>query len=75
MLAPQTEPDTGALAWAATRVRLVATGGRADLIKVSGDARELGREIVQIAAVGDGAAAGGAANARLNSIPITVVNT
>ena len=103
VLAAQTEPATGALAWAATRVRLVPTGGRADLIKVSGEARELGREIVQIAAAGGPAAAGAdapavavasapaagaaqdagasvgvaaaTANTRLNSIPITVVNT
>ena len=71
ILAPQTETGTGALAWAATRVRLLPTGGRADLIRVSGESRELGREIVQIAAAGDDAGT----NARLNSIPITVVNT
>ncbi len=109
VLAAQTEPDTGALAWAATRVRLVPTGGRADLVRVSGEARELGREIVQIADAGTPAAAVNApavaaagapgvrlasgaraaagidaptagaeaatANTRLNSIPITVVNT
>ena len=69
IVAPQTEPATGALAWGATRVLLTPTGRHVELTRVSGESRELGREIVQIASVGDGANS----NARLNSIPITVV--
>jgi molybdopterin-containing oxidoreductase family iron-sulfur binding subunit len=67
ILAPRTEPATGALAWGATRVLLAPTGRHIDLIRVAGESRELGREIVQIAD------AGSSSNARLNSIPITVV--
>ena len=53
ILAPQLEPNTGALAWAATRVKLIPTGRRIELVKVSGESRQLGREIVQtVAAVG-----------------------
>lgn len=67
ILAPQMEPGTGALAWAATRVRLVPTGRHVDLVRVGGESRELGRGIVQIAD------APTRANAGLDSIPITVV--
>ncbi|OGT26141.1 MAG: hypothetical protein A2Z17_07805 [Gammaproteobacteria bacterium RBG_16_66_13] len=34
LLAPATDPDTGALAWGATRVRLEATGGRQPLARL-----------------------------------------
>ncbi len=71
ILAPQMEAQTGSLAWAATRVNLVPTGKRARLVKVGGESRELGRQIVQTAALGTNTGA----NATLNSIPITVVNT
>ena len=61
ILAPQTEPATGALAWSATRVKLTRTGRHAALVKTGGESRQLGREIVQIA--------------RLRSIGITVEPT
>ena len=47
ILASEVERETGALAWAATRVRLMPTGRRIDLVKVSGESRQLGRNIVQ----------------------------
>jgi anaerobic selenocysteine-containing dehydrogenase len=69
ILAPQVEPETGSLAWAATRVKLTATGRRIELVKTGGDSRELGRGIVQT--TGSGADH----SASLNSIPIKVVST
>jgi molybdopterin-containing oxidoreductase family iron-sulfur binding subunit len=71
ILSPQIEPVTGGLAWSATRVRLIPTGRRVDLLKTGGVSRELGREIVQT--TGSGASAGETAG--LHSIPITVVPT
>ena len=44
------EPSTGALAWSATRVKLVPTGRRVQLLKTDGTARELGRDIVRTTA-------------------------
>jgi anaerobic selenocysteine-containing dehydrogenase len=71
ILSPQIEPVTGGLAWSATRVRLIPTGRRVELLKTGGVSRELGREIVQT--TGSGASAGETAG--LHSIPITVVPT
>ncbi len=47
ILTPMMEPNTGALAWAATRVQIVPMGHRIELVKVSGESRQLGRRIVQ----------------------------
>ena len=47
ILAPQIEPHTGSLAWGATRVKLVATGRKTELVKTGGVSRELGRNIIQ----------------------------
>jgi molybdopterin-containing oxidoreductase family iron-sulfur binding subunit len=71
ILAPQEEPVTGSLALGGTRVKLIPTGRRVELVKTGGVSRELGRGIVQTTS-----AAGGDAHedhsARLKSIPITV---
>ncbi len=67
ILSPQLEQHTGSLAWSATRVNIVATGQRVELVKTGGNSHELGREIVQT--VGEGH------SAKLNSIPITTVST
>jgi menaquinone reductase, molybdopterin-binding-like subunit len=53
ILAPEVEPSTGALAWSATRVRLVPTGRRVRLLKTEGTPRELGRGIVRTTALHD----------------------
>jgi anaerobic selenocysteine-containing dehydrogenase len=53
ILAPDVEPSTGALAWSATRVKLVSTGRRVRLIKTEGTPRELGRGIVRTTALHD----------------------
>jgi molybdopterin-containing oxidoreductase family iron-sulfur binding subunit len=71
ILAPQLESKTGSLAWAATRVKLAATGQNVKLVKTSGSSRELGRDIVQVT----GATSDGGHSTTLNSIPITVVPT
>ena len=71
ILSPQMEPHSGGLATSATRVRIVATGRRVDLVKTGGNSRELGREIVPTT----GATSGENPSAKLNSIPITVVST
>ncbi len=71
ILSPQIEPVTGSLAWSATRVRLIPTGQRVELLKTGGVSRELGREIIQRTSAD--ASAGGLAG--LQSIPITVVPT
>jgi anaerobic selenocysteine-containing dehydrogenase len=63
ILSPQMEQHTGALAWSATRVKIVATGRRVKLVKTGGTSRDLGRKIVQTT------------SAKLTSIPITVVST
>ena len=40
ILAPQTEPETGALAWASTRVKITRAGKKGELILFSGGLRE-----------------------------------
>ena len=69
ILSPQMEPETGSLAWNATRVRLNPTGRRAKLVRTSGVSRDLGREIIQTTASGEDEHA----STGLHSIPITVV--
>jgi anaerobic selenocysteine-containing dehydrogenase len=71
ILGPQLEPYTGGLATSATRVKIVATGRRVELVKTGGNTRELGRNIVPTAA----ATTSGGYNAQLNSIPIKVIST
>jgi anaerobic selenocysteine-containing dehydrogenase len=71
ILSPQMEPHTGGLASSATRVRIIATGRRVDLVKTDGNTRELGREIIQTT----GAISGVDQGAKLNSIPIKVVSS
>ena len=44
ILAPQTEPETGALAWASTRVKITRTGRKGELILFGGGLREWPRE-------------------------------
>ena len=46
ILLPETDADTGALAWAATRVKLAKTGDRVSLIKTDGVTQTLGRQIL-----------------------------
>ena len=46
ILAPSVDSKTGALAWAATRVKLVKTGERVKLVKTEGGSRTLGRPIL-----------------------------
>jgi anaerobic selenocysteine-containing dehydrogenase len=76
ILAPEMEPGTGSLAWAATRVKLTATGRRAKFVKSGGESRQLGREIVQTTASGaHGSDSGADHSASLNSIPIKVVTS
>jgi len=70
ILSPQMEQHTGSLASSATRVKIVATGQRVELLKTSGTSRDLGREIVQTT----GGKAGKGHSAKLNSIPITEVS-
>lgn len=70
ILAPEIEPSTGALAWSATRVRLLPTGRRVHLLKTDGTARELGRQIVRTTT----ATAAADHSARLRNIPIKVVS-
>ncbi|MDE0002061.1 MAG: molybdopterin-dependent oxidoreductase [Rhodospirillaceae bacterium] len=69
ILASQMEPETGSLAWNATRVRLNPTGRRANLVRTSGLSRDLGRGIIQTTASGE---AEEHASTNLRSIPITV---
>ncbi len=71
ILSPETEPVTGGLAWGATRVRLVPTGRRVELLKTGGLSRDLGRGIIQTT----GSDAGEDETAALHSIPIVVVPT
>ena len=68
ILSPQMEPETGSLAWNATRVRLNPTGRRASLVRTSGLSRDLGRGIIQTTATGEEEHA----STNLRSIPITV---
>ncbi|MCZ6616890.1 MAG: molybdopterin dinucleotide-binding protein, partial [Gammaproteobacteria bacterium] len=72
ILSPQMEQHTGSLASSATRVKIVATGKRAELVKTGGTSRDLGRKIVQTV---DASKTGGDHSAHLNSIPITTVTT
>ena len=69
ILASQMEPETGSLAWNATRVRLNPTGRRANLVRTSGLSRDLGRGIIQTTATAE---AEEHASTNLRSIPITV---
>ena len=68
ILSPQMEPETGSLAWNATRVRLNPTGRRANLVRTSGLSRDLGRGIIQTTATAEEEHA----STNLRSIPITV---
>ena len=71
ILAPLMDPDSGSLAWGGTRVKIEATGRQADLLKIGGESRQLGREIIQTTsnrvAVNE--------HAQINSIPISVVSS
>jgi len=69
ILAPSVDAVSGSHATSATRVRLTATGRRAEPVKIGGEARQLGRNIVQFTTASSASAAPGA---KLNSIPITV---
>ena len=73
ILAPQIEPSTGALAWSATRVKVVSTGRRVQLLKTDGTARELGRGIVRTTAATTTPTAADHTTAFRN-IPIKVVS-
>ncbi len=68
ILAPEVDAIAGSLAWAATRVRLIPTGKHRDLVKTGGTPRQLGRNIVQIAA----ADSSRSQSVGLKSIPIKV---
>ena len=68
ILAPSVDGDSGALATGATRVSLAATGRRAEPVRIGGEARQLGRGIVQTTGGGES----GGHSAKLNSIPIVV---
>ncbi len=46
IVAPQIDKQSGDLAWAATRVRLKATGERLQIIKTDGVTRTMGRQIL-----------------------------
>jgi anaerobic selenocysteine-containing dehydrogenase len=71
ILAPKTELTSGELAWNATRVKLVATGRKAKLVKTGGVSRELGRDIIQTT----GSSATTEQHAGLTSIPIKAVTS
>ena len=75
ILSPQMERHTGSLASSATRVKIVATGQRVELLKTGGTSRDLGREIVQTTGGQSLSQAGTGHNAAPNSIPITVLPT
>ncbi|MED5461972.1 MAG: hypothetical protein VYC03_05080, partial [Pseudomonadota bacterium] len=68
ILAPSVDVDSGGLATGATRVSIAVTGRRAEPVKIGGEARQLGRGIVQT--TGGGGDIGH--SAKLNSIPIAV---
>lgn len=69
ILSTKTDARTGSLATSATRVRVVATGRRAVIVKTGGVSRQLGRNIVQFT----GSVSGSAGHsAKLSSIPIVV---
>ena len=46
ILAPETDIDSGGLAWSATRVKISKTGRRVHVIKTDGTTRDLGRNIL-----------------------------
>jgi anaerobic selenocysteine-containing dehydrogenase len=71
ILAPLMDPDSGSLAWGGTRVKIEATGRQADLLKIGGESRQLGREIIQT--TGNRVAEN--EHAQINSIPISVVSS
>ena len=68
ILSPLVDEDCGNLASNATRVKVVATGKRVEIVKTSGKSRDLGRDIVQTTGGSDH-------TAQTNSIPITVIPT
>jgi anaerobic selenocysteine-containing dehydrogenase len=70
ILAPQIEASTGALAWSATRVKVVATGRRVKLVKTDGTSRTLGRDIIRTT----GSTKHAEHSAKLHDIPIKVVS-
>jgi anaerobic selenocysteine-containing dehydrogenase len=67
ILAPTVDPTSGSLASSATRVSVVVTGRRAEAVRIGGESRQLGRDIVQ--STGDDSTAH---STKLNSIPIVV---
>jgi anaerobic selenocysteine-containing dehydrogenase len=67
ILAPKIDSTSGSLASSATRVSVTATGKRADAVRIGGEARQLGRGIVQSTGGNDAEH-----SASLNSIPIVV---
>ncbi|MCH7507406.1 MAG: molybdopterin-dependent oxidoreductase [Proteobacteria bacterium] len=71
ILAPLMDPDSGSLAWGGTRVKIEATGRQAKLLKIGGESRQLGREIIQTSSNREGANE----HAQINSIPISVVSS
>ena len=71
ILSPQMEQLTGDLSSSATRVKIVSTGHRVELVKTGGNSRELGRKIVPTTS----ATTSEGHSAKLSSIPITVVPT
>ena len=71
ILAPLMDPDSGSLAWGGTRVKIEATGRQADLLKIGGESRQLGRKIIQTTS--NRVAAN--EHAQINSIPISVVSS
>ena len=54
ILGLQTDKKSGALAWAATRVKIIKTGERMKLIKTDGLTRTLGRQILGPSTAGHG---------------------
>ncbi len=71
ILAPQVDPGSGSLAWGGTRVKIVPTGQQEKLLKIGGESRQLGREIIQTTGAGEAANE----HARISSIPISVVSS
>jgi len=71
ILAPLMDPDSGSLAWGGTRVKIEPTGRQAKLLKIGGESRQLGREIIQTTSNRSAANE----HAQINSIPISVVSS
>jgi anaerobic selenocysteine-containing dehydrogenase len=69
ILAPNVDAKSGCLATSATRVNLVATGKRVEVVRTGGESRQLGRNIVQTTG---GDSESGGHSAKLNGIPIVV---